>query len=259
MKRRLKKIAAVILTLSIFTGVSTAFSNCEVVLASGETANTTLTSAPNAEARFDYSSTVACGSIRYISQMARNDYFYPEYWGNWASYAGSECYTSCISMALSYIGINITPQDIMTQGGGVTRPQLSWGGATFSTDSVENSMNNYINGEGKYSPAIIHLNGYSGYGHYVLLSGQVSANEYQVLDPAVSSVWNITFNGNFVTYTVNGKTYNDTVTCAYQYYNPEASILDTSKEMSLAAKTEIDESHFSAYGTLNQNFLDIQN
>lgn len=261
MKCNIKKLAAVVLALSVFTGVSTAYNTCDIVLAAEETAAMNLTSAPNAEVRSEYSSTVACGSIRYISQMSRNNYFYPEYWGSWAGRAGSECYTSCISMALSYIGINITPNDILTQGGGVTRPQLSWGGATFLTDSVENAMANYLNGNGTYSPAIVHLNNYSGAGHYVVLAGQISANEYQVLDPAVSSVWNMTFNGNTVTYTVNGRSYSDTVTCAYQYYNPDASILDNSETLSLESETEttIDESLLSAYGTVNQNFLDFQN
>lgn len=258
MKRNIKKLTAMILALSIFTGVPAIHGDCTVVLAAEAPAVTDLTSAPNAEVRYNYSPTVACGAIRYISQMSRNAYFYPEYWGGWAGRAGSECYTSCISMALSYIGINITPNDILTQGGGVTRAQLSWGGATFLNDTVENAMNNYIYGEGKYSPAIIHLNNYSGAGHYVLLAGQVSANEYQVLDPAVDSVWNITFNGNTVTYTVNGRNYCDTVTSACQYYNPDASILDISEELDLSQGVEIDESHFSAYGTVNQDFLDIR-
>lgn len=264
MHKFLKKLAAVVLTLSVFTSISTIYTKGNIVLASESSANTFLTSAPEAEARFDYSSTVACGSIRYISQMTNNDYFYPEYWGSWMGNAGSECYTSCISMALSYIGINVTPNEILTQGGGVTRPQLNWGGASFLTDSVENAMANYKNGNGTYSPAIIHLNGYSGWGHYVLLAGQVSENEYQVLDPAVSSVWNITFNGNSVTYTMNGNTYYDTVSCAYQYYNAEASILDTSVEAILdtSVETNLDitstELPTTVYGTMNQTLLNIQ-
>lgn len=258
MHKSLKKLAAVVLSLSVFTSISTTYTNGNVVLASEASANTILTSAPNAETRFDYSSTVACGSIRYISQMSDNNYFYPEYWGSWTGAASSECYTSCISMALSYIGINVTPNEILTQGGGVTRPQLNWGDASFVTDSVENAMANYKNGQGTYSPAIIHLNGYSGWGHYVLLAGQVSENEYQVLDPAISSVWNITFNGNSVTYTINGNTYYDTVSCAYQYYNANASILDTSVEMSLETETPVEDDYISTYGAMNQNLLNLQ-
>lgn len=258
MHKSLKKLAAVVLSLSVFTSISTTYTNGIVVLASETSANTILTSSPNAETRFDYSSTVACGSIRYISQMSDNNYFYPEYWGSWTGAASSECYTSCISMALSYIGINVTPNEILTQGGGVTRPQLNWGGASFVTDSVENAMANYKNGQGTYSPAIIHLNGYSGWGHYVLLAGQVSENEYQVLDPAISSIWNITFNGNSVTYTINGNTYYDTVSCAYQYYNANASILDTSVEMSLETETPVEDNYLSTYGAMNQNLLNLQ-
>lgn len=266
MHKFFKKTATILLTLSVFTGIASVHTNKTIVLASESTANTILTSAPEAEARFDYSSTVACGSIRYISQMSNNAYFYPEYWGSWMGNAGSECYTSCISMALSYIGINVTPNEILTQGGGVTRPQLNWGGASFLTDSVENAMTNYKNGNGTYSPAIIHLNGYSGYGHYVVLAGQISEHEYQVLDPAVSSVWNITFNGNSVTYTMNGNTYYDTVSCAYQYYNANASILDPSVEMSLdiSSETELDtettntELPTTVYGTMNQTLFNIQ-
>lgn len=258
MYKSLKKLAAVVLALSVFTSISTAYTNGNTVLASEASANTILTSAPNAETRFDYSSTVACGSIRYVSQMSDNNYFYPEYWGNWTGAASGECYTSCISMALSYIGINVTPNEILTQGGGVTRPQLNWGGASFLTDSVETAMANYKNGKGTYSPAIIHLNGYSGWGHYVLLAGQISENEYQVLDPAISSVWNITFNGNSVTYTIDGNTYYDTVSCAYQYHNANASILDTSVEMSLETETSVANNNFPTYGAINPNLLNLQ-
>ncbi|MEE1087034.1 MAG: hypothetical protein U0L05_07735 [Schaedlerella sp.] len=261
MKRNFKKLAAVVMAMSIFTGVSSVCGNCNVVLASETSVSemeSELTSAPNAEVRSKYSSTVACGSIRYVSQMAGNNFFYPEYWGGWMSAAGSECYTSCISMALSYIGINITPNDLLTQGGGVTRPQLNWGGASFITDDVTNAMSNYINGNGKYSPAIIHLNSYSGAGHYVMLAGQISENVYQVLDPAISSVWNITFNGNTVTYTINGNTHTDTVTCAYQYYNPNASILDTTEELDLSPENTLSTESVSAYGTVNQEFLNLK-
>lgn len=258
MNKKVKKFVTLVLTMATFTAVSSFSGNCNVVVAAEESIVTELDSAPNASVRYHYSPTVACGSIRYISQMARNDYFYSNYWGGWTSCAGSECYTSCISMALSYIGINVTPNEILNCGNGVTRPQLNWGGATFSTDSVKNAISNYIEGNGKYSPPIIHLNSYSGYGHYVVLAGQVSENVYQVLDPAVSSVWNITINGNSATYTVNGRTYSDTVTCAYQYYNSEASILDTSEEAVLDLTQNTEPEAFTTDDSLNLNLLNIQ-
>ena len=159
-----------------------------------------------------------------MSQIASSKYFYSDYWGNWISQAGIECGTASISMALSYIGIDRDADYILDYGNGATYFGESWGGATYLTPTVSTAMSNSINGGGKYSPPIIHLDNYSTLGHYVVLAGKISGTTYQVLDPAQNSTWNITFNGSTATYTRNGYTVTDTVTYASQYYNPSASL-----------------------------------
>lgn len=182
-------------------------------------AATTLSYPPYAKVEYNYTTSVTTGTIRYISQIKSNSYFNSNYWGSWASQASSECGTSSISMALSYVGINKTPKQILDAHSGITYFS-GWGESSYLSPSVSTAMSNYINGSGKYSPPIIHLPGYSTYGHYVILGGKVSNNVFQVIDPANSSVWNITINGNTATY--NGKT--DTIDQVHQYFNANASI-----------------------------------
>ncbi len=184
-------------------------------------AATTLSTAPNAKVEYGYTADVTCGTIRYISQITNSGYFNWNYWpastfGEYSS-PGTECGTASISMALSYVGINKTPKQILEANNGVTYFS-GWGESSFLTPSIADGMNTYINGDGKYSPLVIHLPNYSAAGHYVILAGKVSSNVYSVVDPASNSVWNITINGTTATY--NGKT--DYIDRIYQYYNANA-------------------------------------
>ena len=240
------------LALSIFAGVSGIQSHCDVVYAAEDSAKT-LGSKPEASVEYNYSSDVSCGTLRYVSQISGDPAFYSDYWGVWEGQAGSECLSASMSMALSYIGVNITPKDILDCGGGVTRAETTWGNASNKTLDVQTAIDNYLNGDGKYSPPIIHLNSYSGYGHYVVLAGQVSPTEYQVLDPSISEVWNIQFNGDTVTYSVYGSTYTDTVTTAYQYYNSDASLPPTLEEI----QEEVANEAFMVNGPLSGNTMKI--
>lgn len=248
-----KRILKIMLAFTVLTSMSNIHGNSEIVLAADNSAAVTLTSKPEASAEYKYSPDVSCGTLRYISQVSGEPAFYSEYWGVWEGQAGSECLSASMSMALSYIGVNITPKDILDCGGGITRAEATWGGAPCSTIDVATAIDNYINGDGKYSPPIIHLNSYSGYGHYVVLAGQISPTEYQVLDPSISEVWNIRFDGNTVTYTVYNSTYTDTVTTAYQYYNSKASLPPTLEEL----QEEIAKEDFIINGPLNTNSLNL--
>ena len=68
---------------------------------------------PYAMIEYGYSSSVTCGTVRYISQVASDSYFYSSYWpsSNFGYYVGAsvECGTASMSMALSYIGVNKPP------------------------------------------------------------------------------------------------------------------------------------------------------
>ena len=145
---------------------------------------------PYALIEYGYSGTVTCGTVRYVSQVSYDSYFYSAYWpsGTFGYYTGPsvECGTASISMALSYIGINKTPNDILTPNNGATNFAYGWGGSTYKSypaNALTTAMSNYINGGGKYSPPVIHIPGYSAAGHYVVVVGQISSNTYQILDP----------------------------------------------------------------------------
>lgn len=187
-------------------------------------ASTTLSSAPSAKVEYGYSGVVEVGTIRYISQISSSGYFNSTYWGGWTGQAGIECGTASISMALSYIGINKTPQDILDAHSGTTYFGENWGGASWDSPSLSTAISNYVNGAGKYSPPVIYLQYYgSSATHWVIIAGKVSENVYQIVDPASSSVWNMTINGNTASYSKcrNGS---ETITRVYQYHNPAAVI-----------------------------------
>lgn len=167
-----------------------------------------------ARLQYGYTPEVQVGTIRYISQIAGSGLFDWNYWGGWGNQAGIECGTASISMAMSYIGVNLTPQQILDAHGGLTC-FTGWGVVDLSPD-VAGGMEQYINGQGQYSPLIVHLPTYSQLGHYVVLIGKVSDSEYLVLDCAQDSTWVMTVGDGF---------YNS-IDQVYQYYNPDAPALD---------------------------------
>lgn len=193
-----------------------------------------LPASPYPQIEYAQTDATLAGTIRYVSQISDEGYngFCPDYWGKYAAYAGSECYTASISMALSYTGINATPLALgdywLSRGytGGIpfstTEEDVDAFGAECLKLPFAEAMDNYLNGGGKYSPPIIHLNSYSARGHYVVVVGKRSATEYVVLDPAASTyTWNITVNGSTVTHPNGVERSLEDVT---QYYNPKGSI-----------------------------------
>lgn len=197
-------------------------------------AATQLSSAPYANINYKKTSSVKSGTIRYVSQISSSDYFYSSYWGSkWKSQANIECGTSCISMALSYVGVNKTPKDILDAGNGETVFAKKWGDAKYKgyeyTD-LETAMDKYINGKGKYSPPVIHLDKYSDAGHWVMLVGRVDSDTYQVVDPANKNIWEITINGTTAKYKKPGSstTITDSIKVGgddvRQWYNSKAKI-----------------------------------
>lgn len=86
--------------------------------------------------------------------------------------------------------MNLTPQQILDAYGGLTC-FTGWGVVDLSPD-VAGGVEQYINGQGQYSPVIVHLPTYSQLGHYVVLIGKLSDSEYLVLDCAQNSTWVMT-------------------------------------------------------------------
>lgn len=205
-----KKILSVLLAVLMFMSL----------VPMGANAATTINYAPNPKVEYNYSSDVTVGTIRYISQTKGATHFNSKYWGSWEGIAGGECCTASISMALSYVGVNKTPQNILdtnfeTQIGG-------WGVPYYSISSISEGINNYINGNGKYSPLLIHFTkGYDPkYGHWVILIGKVSESSYLVLDPGASNTWILT-TSDYRYASIDRR---------YQYYNPNASINNLIKD-----------------------------
>ena len=224
-----KRLLSFMLAVAILVGIIPQF------LVSADAA-TQLSYAPYANVEYNRKTSVKCGTIRYVSQISSSKYFYESYWGStWKEQAGIECGTSCISMALSYIGVNRTPEDILDAGNGETVFGKNWGVSTYkgyNYTKLETAMNRYINGGGKYSPPVIHLSAYSGpdSNHWVMLIGRVDSDTYRVLDPAKSSTWNITIDGYTATYKKPGTstTITDTIKVGgddvRQWYNANAKI-----------------------------------
>lgn len=193
-----------------------------------------LSSAPYPKIEYAQTDDTPAGTIRYVSQIPDEGYngFYSAYWGRFESYARGECYTACISMALSYTGVNATPLALgeywLSRGytGGTpfaTTPEdVDAFGAQCLKLSFAQAMDNYLNGNGKYSPPIIHLPNYSARGHYVAVVDKVSDTVYVVLDPAASThTWNITISGNSATHPHGVERALEDAT---QYYNPYGGI-----------------------------------
>lgn len=167
-----------------------------------------------ARLQYGYTPEVQVGTIRYISQLSGSTLFDWSYWGGWGNQAGIECGTASISMALSYVGVNLTPQQILDAHGGLTS-FTGWSVTDLSPD-VAGGVEQYVNGRGQYSPVIVHLPTYSQLGHYVVLIGKVSDTEYLVLDCAQDTTWVMSVYSDF---------YNS-IDQVYQYYNPDAPMLD---------------------------------
>ena len=105
-------------------------------------------SSPYAKIEYAYSTSTPAGTIRYISQDTSSSYFYSAYWpsSSFGGYSGpgSECGTACMSMALSYVGVNKTPNEILTPYNGYTM-FVDWGDAKHISPSFSNAVINYVN------------------------------------------------------------------------------------------------------------------
>ena len=197
MKRR---IFGLILAFVLFFSISPS-------LLHSVNAATELTSTPYPKIEYSYTTKTPVGTIRYISQITSSKYFNDAYWGKWKEQAIIECGTASMSMALSYVGVNKTPDALLTPKEGLTY-YIDWGDAVHSSPSFSTAMKNYINGTGKYSPVVICLEYAGSYNpktgknndHYILVVGKTSDNNYQYLDPASNKVGTTTISSSKATY-----------------------------------------------------------
>ena len=159
-----------------------------------------------------YKEGISIGSIRRVSQKSD---LYANGWEynnkDYTGIAGGECGAACSSMAVSYLGVDISPGEICYKsdtGSGVLTRWISWSGITPKIgSSFADFYNNYENDESyKYSPVIIHLGVYPGTNtHYVVVIGKNSDGTYKICDPVDAySSWDATIKGNYIT-GINGK------------------------------------------------------
>ncbi len=197
-----------------------------------------------------YSGGVTRGTIRYVSQSTSTAS--ANGWGAYASKANGECGYASQSMALSYIGKDISPEYLchgeysqgkwhtgygngisgMYEIDGISVVSGS-GNPTGSTavNTINSMLTNFMNdnGKGQYSPVVIHY-GSSSVMHAIIVIGKETNGNYLTLDPArgmnvvsmtLSSVGAV---GGNVTYAANGCKING----VQQYYNASIEPLSIS-------------------------------
>lgn len=154
-----------------------------------------------------YRDGVSTGSIRRVSQQSE---LYANGWTysnrDYTSIAGGECGAACSSMAVSYLGVDISPGEVCYKsdnGSAINTVWISWSGITPKIgSSFTDYFNNYENDESyKFSPVIIHLRVYPGTStHYVIVIGKNSDGTYKICDPVDAySSWDATISGNHIT------------------------------------------------------------
>ena len=220
---------------------------------------TSLGYTPYPKVQYSYTNSTPVGTIRYIAQNSGSEYFSWNYWPT-SSFGGysspsTECGTACISMALSYVGVNRTPKELLENTNGYTGSM--WGkqgnatsrAITISEAGISSAMNNYINGNGKYSPLCVYIQPFSATSsmHWVLLVGKISENTYLALNPWHSSGTNGTFtlqvNGSKATY--NGTT--NPITSVNQWYNASAEIAPHTCDKGSYVYYEAAHPHYKCY------------
>ncbi len=196
-----------------------------------------LNATPNLNLTYEFSDSAQAGTIRYVSQLSASPNFHASYWNDYVDAAGWECYTACISMALSSVGADATPGDLgdywneQQYTGGDPFTTMAWDvrpyDATFLQRSFATSMDNLLSHPGSYSPPIIHLTTYSERGHYVLVAGKLSENTYLVVDPANDEPWKITIENNVATYIRHEEERTEELEMAVQYYRSAGALAQT--------------------------------
>lgn len=197
---------------------------------------TTSSSDPNVT--LSTSDAVLDGQIRYITQQKKNPYFQESHWGSYT--AINYCWAACISMSLSYLGVDQLPKDILNKSKSESQsPTINRGAEYLDGISLEKAVDNYVNGNGAYSPPIIRWESdcYSTGQHFLMVIGKKSDNVYEVTDPLESKatknfVREITVNGTTAKSTklsTSSTVYSFKITRVYQYWRETDTLLENGK------------------------------
>lgn len=147
----------------------------------------------------EYESGVEKGTVRYVHQLGDVE---ENGWGVYAWKAGMECTTACISMAVSYLGIDASPEDILNYSS-QTVLASTYGIEEISASpltavrlpvedaySVFEEMFSLYSEDECCSPVLIYLSG-NGHYHALLVIGRAGEHEYLVADPTPYGVHRI--------------------------------------------------------------------
>jgi len=139
------------------------------------------------------------GEITYRDQSHENGDGNSDYWGKYYPQSGGECMIACASMALSYIGIDATPEELLDSHNG----ESYWGGyeegetsvpggvpnSTYGTESAnikmtaDKMLSNYMEDDSaSISPVIIGYSSPGGKEHKLLIIGK-EGDKYIAVDP----------------------------------------------------------------------------
>lgn len=149
----------------------------------------------------DYEQGVEAGNIRYVWQLQEAD---KNGWGKYGWKAGAECTTACISMALSYLGVDASPEALLDFSSR-TYLQSCYGldemievspyGSPVYEDgeavkAFEKMFELYTDDrDGIWSPVLVYLAG-NGHYHAVVVIGR-DGEDYLVADPTPKGIHRI--------------------------------------------------------------------
>ena len=152
-----------------------------------------------------YSGGVTRGTIRYVSQSTSTAS--ANGWGAHAFRANGECGYASQSMALSYIGKDVSPEYLCDgeyvsgkwhtgYGNGISGTYEIGGisvvsgsgnpSGSIAVNTINSMLKNFVNdnGRGQYSPVVIHYAASSSVIHAIIIIGKDANGNYLTLDPA---------------------------------------------------------------------------
>lgn len=138
------------------------------------------------------------GNITYVNQNSK--YAGLNGWGAYSNKSNGECGYACQIMALSYLGINISPEELCRREYANNEIHTYWDSAAsygydVRVDTGDSSLSNYQNirnmvneykrdsGQGKQSPVAIHYHCGTEQHTLLLIDYDESTQEFTALDP----------------------------------------------------------------------------
>lgn len=150
----------------------------------------------------EYASGVSEGTVRYVSQLNEVE---SNGWGKYAWKAGMECTTACISMSLSCIGVDASPEEILDYS---SQTVLA---STYGIDEItasdltsirlpaedafvrlEEMLERYESDmENTVSPPLLYFSGNGHYHAFIIIGEAEEENQYLTVDPTIAGVHSV--------------------------------------------------------------------